>query len=1442
MLEAVNKIIQIGLLLIVGVFACLESLYAAELNLSNTPLFVRGSKTALVQLVMQRDNKLFFEAYPSYEDINGDGVLDIRYKPHEIDYYGYFDSNFCYQSLNGDNLEAVAHGVDKKCSIGWSGDYLNFLSMTRMDIILKSLYGGKRLVDRSGETILRRAFVPWENHTWGIEYTSLAVDGYLISDYSPLATPTAGRRHHISTSNVNKDDVPYLRIRRNVNQRIWQWVDKERSQGDGWASDEFILDVKVCKDGFLEESCQQYPDNGYKPVGLLHEYGENDSMYFSLLTGSFDNNLQGGVLRQAMDSFGTNEVNPHSGVFTAYKGIVATLDAVQIPNDYHSGTVQTDCEWINDREFHNGECRAWGNPIAEMMYEGMRYLSGDPNPTSQFVNTTGTMDSDLGLATAAWDDPYSVDKPWAQCSGAYQLVISDPSPSFDGDQLPGSFFEDFTDSTLGNLHVSNLARKISSHEIPVPALKFIGQVGTKTDGSPSPKEVDSFHNIRGQSPEAPHRQGSYYAPSVAYYGHQNDIHPLAPGKQTVGNFTLALGSPLPAIDVDVGGHTISFAPFAKTVNFCGSNTAYKPTNAIVGFTVEEVTATSGSYRVSFEDMEQGADNDMDAVARFKYQVSGNSVIMETESLTASGCAVQHMGYTVSGTVQDGVYLVVRDSDTKANKDSDFELDVPPGQTPGSGWNDGKALPLTSTITFAPSSTPAAEQLPSPLWYAAKWGGFTDINADGIPQGAEWDADGDNIPDNFFSVTNPSRMAQTMRSVFNSISEEAGAASAIATSTGSLNTGNRIYRAEFRSGKWTGELISQQISDSGVIDPVVDWRASEALATKIAAGTREILSYNPDSEQGVAFRWPTDEANPAVNELTALQMQALNRNPITDLQDNLGMQRLRYVRGNHVDGFRRRASALGDIVHSSPVLVGAPGSYYPDSWGANAPENAQPYTNFGRDRRNRNRVVYVGANDGMLHAFDAGTYSAATGWSAGTGDELFAYVPSPVFPRLSDLADPKYSHKYFVDATPRAADVFIDGAWRTVLIGALGRGGQGVYALDVTDPASINEQNADDAVLWEFTDREDRGVGFIYSSPVIARMHNGKWAAIFANGYNNSTAHEGYKRGGGWSSVIIVDIETGQLVRKLHPVPDDCKGNDTTPNSMAEPTAVDFDRDRIVDGIYAGDLYGCVYYFDVSSDNPSNWEHGELKHRAIGADGSRAPITSAISVGSHPTGTGVLLYFGTGKYLEPSDQYPDAAPHRVYAIWDKGPDTNTAALTAISAKNLLQQSITREEIYTFDTDGDGLVDDSIPIRETSSHAIDWSVHEGWYLDLIHNNYLLGEQILTAPILRDGKVLLTTHIPVGNECIPEQQGWFMVLEATSGAMPARGLLDLNGDGRLNEPPIAGAGNLTNPFAPPALMSSGRLDFILSQNETEPEPNSVSMATGFSDGRVTWRELEP
>jgi len=1440
------RLSQLGLTVTLG--SCLfgGSVAIAQLSLPESPLFVGADNTALVQLVLGRDNKLFFEAYPSYEDINADGVLDTRYKPDEIDYSGYFNSHLCYYEIAESYLQPNQKSDDKKCATGWSGDFLNFLTMTRMDLLRFALYGGKRVIDTSSQTRLRRAFVPKDYHTWGIEYESVATDGYDITQYSPLSLPSSGTRHLLATNNKNMNNVPYLRIRENQSTRIYQWTETESVQGAGPADQDIALDVNVCVSGFLEENCQLYPNGNHKPTGILHEYSVDDAMYFSLLTGSYENNLRGGVLRETMKSFSSNEVIANTGQFATTTGIVRSIDAIQIHNDF-SGTTQNDCPGLTTRAMVNGECSAWGNPIAEMMYEGLRYFAGSVAPTAMF-HTTGGIDASLGLQAATWDDPYAATQPYAECSPAYQLVISDPSPSYDSDDLPGSHFSAFSSSDLGSLNVSTIADTIHATEFGGPTVNFIGESGSVNDRAPSPKEVTSFKNIRGQSPGEPHRKGSYYASSVSYYGNTNDIHPTAEGQQRVSNFAMTLGRPIPTIDVDVQGTTVSFAPFSRTVGDAnsGNKNDYAPINAIVGFTVESLTSTSGSYRVSFEDREQGADNDMDALVRYSYTVSGSTVVMNVSSIYAAGTFIQHSGYAVSGTNKDGVYLVVRDQDTQESQDFDFFLDVPPGKTPGDGFNDGVALPLNSIISFNASSTPSATQLKSPLWYAAKWGGFVDDNNDGIPQQTEWDSDMDGNPDNYLAVNNPALLRDTLRSAFDQIDKETASATAIAITGGSLNTGDRIYQSEFISGEWSGQLRSFSIGVDGSLGTDEDWNVNTPLQLQIANNTRSIITYNAAEGRGVAFQWPENPAVPVNTDLSPEQITALNLNPVTLAEDGRGDDRLSYLRGNSITGFRDRSQPLGDVVHSSPVVVGAPAYYYPDYWAEDAPENVNPYSTFARSKRNRQRVVYVGANDGMLHAFDAGSYQSLTSdWSAGTGEELFAYIPNALFSKLSDLTAPKYEHKYYVDATPRTGDAHLgDSGWRSVLTGGLRRGAQGIYALDITAPESISEDNAAAAVLWEYTDADDSDLGYTYSSPLIVRLHNGKWAAVFGNGYNN-TENDGHVSTNGESALYIVDLETGILIKKFLTG----EGTTSNPNGMAEPTAVDLDGDNIIDLIYAGDLYGHIWAFDVSSSSPGDWTlvNDESRFQATFANGSPAAITTRIAVGTHPEGTGVMLYAGTGKFLEEADLQPSTGLHRLYGLWDKKPFDDSQLTTAFSQDKLLQQTVTGQSERNVDTDSDDVTDTDFFVRTTSQNAIDWSTNLGWHLDLryseISGEQIVGEQIVTAPVLREGRVIINTMLPDGDPCDPDLDGWLMIVDAASGAMSDKSPLDLNSDGDFQtEGSLTGIRGFGNPLAPSAIATAGSEDVIVQQSANNATIGTISLDARISEGRLNWRELEP
>jgi len=253
------------------------------------------------------------------------------------------------------------------------------------------------------------------------------------------------------------------------------------------------------------------------------------------------------------------------------------------------------------------------------------------------------------------------------------------------------------------------------------------------------------------------------------------------------------------------------------------------------------------------------------------------------------------------------------------------------------------------------------------------------------------------------------------------------------------------------------------------------------------------------------------------------------------------------------------------------------------------------------------------------------------------------------------------------------------------------------------------------------------------------------------------------------------------------------------------------------------------------------QRSQLKHEAVDESGNPAPITAPIVVGTHPTGQGVMLYFGTGKYLEPSDQNPAQAKRRFYAIWDKGWGTNTDSRSTISSGNMLEQSITGVETRGVDTNGDNTVDEYVNVRMTSQESIDWDTHEGWYINLEFGDYV-GEQVIAAPLLRDGKIFLSTHIPTGNECKPNQDGWFMIFDARSGAMLSDSQFDLNQDGNRNDGTIAGVSGLVNPLTSPTILAAKNGDVLLSQTAQEPQITASSLHSNFREGRLTWRELEP
>ncbi|HHI93912.1 MAG TPA: pilus assembly protein PilY [Gammaproteobacteria bacterium] len=667
---------------------------------------------------------------------------------------------------------------------------------------------------------------------------------------------------------------------------------------------------------------------------------------------------------------------------------------------------------------------------------------------------------------------------------------------------------------------------------------------------------------------------------------------------------------------------------------------------------------------------------------------------------------------------------------------------------------------------------------------------------------------------------PLAINSAFKAVLNNIAGRKSSAAAVALSTGSISASTRIYQAQFNSATWAGKLLSFPINSDGSIGAEL-WNAGDLIPS---AANRNIITY--DGSSGVDFLW---------SNLNTTQQKALNTN-ITDITDALGEDRLAYLRGNDSNEiskggvFRNRpVSVLGDIVNSAPIYVGVPAFRYPDTLESTA------YSSFQSSNTNRTPMVYTGANDGMLHGFDAVT-----------GVEKLAYVPSMVYNNLSRLTSPQYSHTYYVDGTPTVGDAFINGSWKTVLVGGLNAGGQGIYALDVTNPDNFD----DSSVLWEFTDAD---LGYTFSRPNIVRMANGVWAAVFGSGYNNTKA-DGNASSTGDAVLFIVNLETGELIDKIISTEvgsDEDPTGQNRPNALATVTPIDSNGDINIDAIYAGDLFGNVWKFDVSSSNPGNWQIAfgatnapEPLFTACASTTTPCPandvqpITSRMDVGRGPQGSGIMVYFGTGKYVESADT-GDQSLQTFYGIRDSG---NTIA----DRDALLRQTIIYEGAAT-------TLDGTIPpfeVRVTSDDKL--TSESGWYLDLIPPSGLKeGERVVSDPILNAGRIIFTTLIPDTAACSPGGQGWLMELDALSGSRLAYTPFDLTNDGdftnadliTLSDNTVVAISGKKGKEIPntPGILNDGDREFKYISGSSGGIDTIAESTSGPSTGRQSWQQLK-
>jgi Tfp pilus tip-associated adhesin PilY1 len=636
---------------------------------------------------------------------------------------------------------------------------------------------------------------------------------------------------------------------------------------------------------------------------------------------------------------------------------------------------------------------------------------------------------------------------------------------------------------------------------------------------------------------------------------------------------------------------------------------------------------------------------------------------------------------------------------------------------------------------------------------------------------------------YYATQNVNQLAYAMKQIFMAINERRGSGASVAVSTQELTEDTLLYRGLYNTAGWWGELGCWQISPvDGSVSDTPTWLASQILDNRdISSDPRNIFTYNPDSSAGVTF----DLANLSDEQKNRLGSTDAERQRLIDFIKGDRSQEMRN------GGFLRdRVSRLGDIVHSAPVHV----LYGPSEY------------------------LFVGGNDGMLHAFDA----ASTG---NGGTEEFGYIPSLVYENLFHLADPEYDHKYFVDVTP-----YVDSSG--LLVGGLGAGGKGYFALDVTDPTNFSTAD----VLWEYPPGVDDDMGFTFAKPIIVPHQSGR-LVIFGNGYDSKNGHAVlYVIRIDDNNAITPNIGSGVIkIDTLAGSQSNDPANQTGCNGLSSTLATDVNYDNLLDYIYAGDLQGNLWKFDLTADNPSGWgvfyQDGSGNpaplFKAEYAAGVPQPIYAKPGAMRHclPNRSGYIVVFGTGQFFATGD-YLDTSQQSLYGIWDWAPELEdggitdpqnyplgtptrvtdyatvpvslaSAGPTAVSLALLGQtagieddifRATSENRLYDKYSDPDGTpnnADDHRAWFDAEQWAVEGTAYAdtryvGWYFDLPNT----GERCIADTTIRAGLAIMVTVDPSQTLCKPGGNSILQIIQACDGSRPPDEVLDTNDDGVIDD----------------------------------------------------------
>ena len=696
---------------------------------------------------------------------------------------------------------------------------------------------------------------------------------------------------------------------------------------------------------------------------------------------------------------------------------------------------------------------------------------------------------------------------------------------------------------------------------------------------------------------------------------------------------------------------------------------------------------------------------------------------------------------------------------------------------------------------------------------------------------------------YFSAGNPTSVIAGLAGALAGITSRVASSTGAGTSNLEPVTGdNFVYLANYTTQKWTGDVQAHEIDvNTGVIQTPTIWSAQSLLDAKVsnACDNRKIMLFRSGASNNlVNFSWntlacdgagnPTGTADTGLNaaeqaNFSSTNVSLLSQYPsMTDGTSGTVDQRtpasganlVNFLRGQrgmenfvtNVAGklYRGRDHVLGDVVDGQPVYVRAPFATYSDTG----------YTAFALANASRTPMLYVAANDGMLHAFYAGTSET----DPLGGKEAWAVVPSAMLPNLYTLADTNYQnvHRYFVDGTPSVSDVYDGTNWRTLLVGGFNDGGRGFYALDVTDP--IHPKG-----MWEFNwsstacpsnpsaaagNTADCHVGLSFGRPVISKLNDGSWVVMVTSGYNNINANPQSGDGGGY--LYVLNAVTGQIIYKI---PTNV-GNATTPSGLAQiNNFVDkADVNNLTDWVYGTDLLGNIWRFDVNDNLPPAGREASLVGTATDSTGTPQPITTRpelTQLGDKP-----MILVATGELLGATD-VSNLQTQSVYGFID--PLTGSPAYANLRSA---LAPLTMAQVGS----GTGAYRTIACMGSTAACASS----SGWRIDLPDP----GERVNVGMKLSSSTLVVGSNVPQISACSAGGYSWLNYLNFSTGLAVSTSA-NVSVSEQVANSLIVGLTVVKLP--------SGALKAIVTTSDAGVLTQGIPVGSGSTNAkRVSWREI--